>query len=96
MISNFADKKTEKLFNGKYVSDFDQVMTAARESLEMIEAAVKLSDLEVPPGNKLEALKFDRKGQYSIRINKQWRICFVWEGDGKGASGVEVNKHYDE
>jgi toxin HigB-1 len=95
MIASFADTNTAKLFANTYMKAFDQITDAARTKLKLIDNAQKLSDLEVPPGNKLEALVGDRKGQHSIRINKQYRICFVWDGDGKGASAVEVNNHYD-
>lgn len=64
----------------------------AENKLAMIEAAVRLEDLNAPPGNWLEALKGDRKGQHSIRINSQWRICFVWEKDG--AHAVEIADYH--
>ncbi len=82
MIRRFADKDTQALFNRKYVRRFNSFERQARRKLEMLEAAVILEDLRSPPGNRLEALKGNRKGQHSIRINQQWRICFTWEKDG--------------
>ena len=82
MIRSFADKKTEALFNRQRVRQFEQFERAARRKLEMLEAASVLDDLRSPPGNRLEALKGDRKGQHSISINQQWRICFVWKDNG--------------
>jgi len=82
MIRSFADKKTEALFNRQRVRQFEQFERATRRKLEMLEAASVLDDLRSPPGNRLEALKGDRKGQHSIRINQQWRICFVWKDNG--------------
>jgi len=79
MIRSFADKDTESLFNRRRVRRLGQIERPARRKLEMLEAAMILNDLRSPPGNKLEALKGDRKGQYSIRINQQWRICFIWK-----------------
>ena len=81
MIRGFADKEAEKIWGGtasrKLPPDIQQV---ARRKLRMLNAAVTLEDLRVPPANRLEALKGDRKGQHSIRINDQWRICFLWKG----------------
>lgn len=89
MIQTFASKETEMIWLGrvskKLPTDIQQV---ARRKLRMLNNAVTLNDLRIPPANRLEALRGDRKGQYSIRINDQWRICFVWEqGD---ASHVEI------
>ena len=88
MIVSFADRATEQLASRKRVRQFVNFERVALRKLVMIAAASKLSDLRVPPGNRLEALKGDRAGQYSIRINDQYRICFVWkEGD---AHNVEI------
>ncbi len=78
MIKSFADKETEKLHDDRRVRKFHAIQKQARKKLSMLDAATGLQDLEVPPGNKLELLSGDRKGQYSIRINNQWRICFHW------------------
>jgi len=78
MITSFSDKNTKILFADNRVRKFQAFEKAARKKLAMLDAAVDLQDLKVPPGNRLEALSGDRKGQYSIRINDQWRICFRW------------------
>jgi len=80
-ISSFRDKKTKQLESGSNVREFKAIEKVARRKLRMIQAATKLSDLKAPPGNRLEALRGDRSGQHSIRVNDQWRICFVWEND---------------
>lgn len=80
MIKTFADKQTAAVFLGKRIKNLpSDISDRAHRKLLMIDAATELKDLLVPPGNKLEALKGDRKGQQSIRINNQWRICFVWK-----------------
>lgn len=88
MIKSFADKDTEALFHGRRVRRLQAIQEPARRKLELLEAATSLTFLRVPPGNRLEALSGRRKGQYSIRINDQWRVCFVWhKGD---AHDVEI------
>ncbi len=80
MIRSFADKQTEAIFNREPVKRFSlEVQHKAHRKLLLLEAADLLADLLVPPGNRLEKLVGDRAGQYSIRVNKQWRICFRWE-----------------
>ncbi len=79
MIRSFADKKTESLWRGKRVAAFDIFREKAERKLAVLDAATCLEDLGGLPGNRLEALKGDRKGQYSIRINDQWRLCFRWQ-----------------
>lgn len=88
MIRNFACTKTEKLFSRRRVKAFSAFEEPAREKLTLLDTATKLEDLKVPPGNRLEPLKGDRNGQHSIRINKQWRLCFAWD-DGD-AYDVEI------
>lgn len=88
MIQSFADKDTEKLFNGKRIKQFEAFRKQAERKLFMLDNALELKDLQSPPGNKLEALKGNRKGQHSIRINDQWRICFEWQENGPG--NVEI------
>jgi len=79
VIISFADKPTEMLFRRAHVKRLPpELQRAARRKLLMLDAAVDLADLRSPPGNRLEALHGDRTGQHSIRINDQWRICFVW------------------
>ena len=82
MIRSFKCKSTEKLNNDERVKKFDSIRLIAAKRLALLDAAVNLEDLRIPPSNMLEALKGDRKGQYSIRINDQWRICFIWKEDG--------------
>ena len=84
MIRSFACADTEALFHSRAVSRFRNIERVARRKLLQIHAATELGSLRVPPGNQLEALKADRKGQHSIRVNDQWRICFVWKTDGAG------------
>lgn len=80
MIRSFRCKDTESLFNDVATKRFQAIERVARRKLEMLDAAARLEDLRVPPGNRLEALRGRRAGQYSIRINDQWRICFRWSG----------------
>ena len=81
MIRSFAGKETEKLFHGRFSAKLPQdVQRIAQRKLKQLDAAAVLDFLRVPPGNRLEQLSGDRKGQWSIRINDQWRICFRWEG----------------
>ena len=80
MIESFADRDTEALFNRRRPKRIDgRIQRVALRKLMYLDAAVTLGDLRVPPGNRLEALKGDRAGQYSIRINDQWRIVFTWQ-----------------
>ena len=93
MIRTFADKEAEKIWHGtqsrKLPANIQQV---ARRKLRMLNNAATLDDLRVPPANRLEALKGDRKGQHSIRINNQWRICFHWkEGDALDVAIVDYH-----
>jgi len=89
VIKSFASKETEKLFKRQFSRKIPQsVHQIARRKLEILDAAEVLQDLRIPPSNHLEKLSGDRKGQYSIRINIRWRICFEWrEGD---AYNVEI------
>lgn len=88
MIKSFKCKHTENLFKGIKTKRFNMIAKIARMRLTGLNIASSLDDLKCPPGNKLEALKGDRKGQHSIRINKQWRICFKWQRDN--AYDVEI------
>lgn len=87
MIRSFASKATEQLFDDEFVRAFSSIERPARRKLQLLYAAQSLDDLKIPPGNRLEALKGNRAGQYSIRINDQWRVCFRWED---GAHDVEI------
>lgn len=88
MIGSFADGDTERLAGGVRVARFVAFERVAMRKLRQLQAAAVLSDLRVPPGNRLEALKGDRAGQYSIRINDQYRVCFRWQ-EGR-AEEVEI------
>jgi len=90
MILTFREKRTRDLAEGKFVRAFSGIERAARLKLDRLEAATTLQDLAALPGNRFEALKGDRKGQYSIRINDQWRICFEWSERAKGPESVEI------
>ena len=93
MIKSFRDKETEKIFNRHLSKKLPQnIQPLARRKLVILDSATDLDTLRVPPGNRLEALKGDRKGQHSIRINDQWRICFKWRsGD---AYDVEIADYH--
>jgi toxin HigB-1 len=82
MIHTFACTDTERLFSSYVVKRFKNIERVARRKLLQIHAAPDLQSLRIPPGNQLEALHGDRAGQYSIRINAQWRVCFAWQADG--------------
>ena len=83
MIRGFKDKEAEKVFNGRFSKKLPQdIQRVAERKLIMLHKAATLNDLRIPPSNRLEALKGNRKGQHSIRINDQWRICFEWREDG--------------
>ncbi len=93
MIKSFKCKETDKIFNRSFSRKLPQdIQRTALRKLRMLNRAIKLNDLKVPPSNHLEALHGNRKGQYSIRINDQWRICFKWsEGE---ASSVEITDYH--
>ena len=90
MILGYCDKRTRDFARGKRVKAFSGIERAARLKLDRLEAAVIVRDLAVLPGNRFEALKGDRKGQYSVRINDQWRICLDWTEGASGPSNVEI------
>lgn len=90
MILSYRDKRTRDFAEGKHVRDFESFRRQAERRLDILEAATTLTDLRGLPSNALEALRGDRKGQYSIRINMQWRICFKWPEGQSGPSNVEI------
>ena len=93
MIKTFSSSETEKLFNRRFSRRLPQdIQRVARRKLEMLDAAETLQDLRIPPSNRLEKLSGDRQGQYSIRINNQWRICFEWHRGN--AYAVEIADYH--
>ncbi len=90
MVLSYRDKRTRDFATGKRVKAFSGIERAARLKLDRLEAATSLRDLAALPGNRFEALKGDRKGQYSIRINDQWRVCFEWPEKSSGPTNVEI------
>jgi proteic killer suppression protein len=93
MIRSFKCKETEKIFNRDYSKKYPAIIQrVAMRKLRMLNRAENLNDLKVPPGYRLEALKGKRKGQHSIRINDQWRICFIWQD--KDAWDVEITDYH--
>jgi proteic killer suppression protein len=90
MILSYRDKRTEQFAGGAAVRAFQGFERQGWKRLEILEAATSLNDLRALPSNRLEALKGDRSGQYSIRINQQWRLCFEWPSGAAGPSNVEI------
>ena len=92
-IRSFKSNETRKIFEGRFSRKLpQQIQQRGRESLKQLDAAVNLNDLIIPPSNMLEELKGNRKGLHSIRINQQYRVCFVWE-DGNASEVEIVNYH---
>lgn len=89
MILGFRDRRTRSFAAGHRVKAFDGIARSARMKLDQLEAATRVGDLALP-GNRLETLRGDRRGQYSIRINDQWRVCFEWPHTSPGPSKVEI------
>ena len=89
MIVGFSDRKTEAFYQGRRVAAFSGFTRTASRKLDQLDAATGLGDL-ARPGNRLQALKGQRKGQWSIRINDQWRICFKWPEGSSGPTEVEI------
>lgn len=90
MIHSYGDKRTREFAEGKRIREFDGIRHQAEKRLDILEAATSLADLQALPSNRLEGLKGDRKGQFSIRINRQWRICFEWPEGQNGPSNVVI------
>jgi proteic killer suppression protein len=88
MIQSFRDEAARDLFEKGFSRQWAAIQSIALRKLDQLEAALLLAELRIPPGNRLEALQGDRAGQYSIRINNRYRICFVWKNDG--AHDVEI------
>jgi proteic killer suppression protein len=93
MIRNFKDRTTQAVYEGESSKGFPgDLVRVARRKLGYLDAAVSLNDLRSPPGNRLEALKRDRNGQHSIRVNDQFRICFIWTDEGP--ADVEITDYH--
>jgi len=92
MIQSFKDDDTKQLFEARANRRWAAIKKVALRKLDQIQASINLNDLAVPPGNHLEALKGDRKDQHSIKINDQYRICFIWKDDG--AHEVEITDYH--
>ena len=92
MIQSFKDADTQQLFEARSNKRWAAIKAVALRKLDQIEASINLIDLRVPPGNRLETLKGDRVGQHSIRVNDQYRICFLWKTDG--AHEVEITDYH--
>lgn len=90
MILGYRDKRTEAFAGGTFVREFQGFDRQAYKRLEILAAATSLDDLRGLPSNRLEALQGNRAGQFSIRINMQWRLCFEWPGGAAGPSNVEI------
>lgn len=96
MIVSFRDRETETFAAGREVRAFRSFAEQARKRLRILDAATSIADLRALPSNRLEALRGKRRGQWSVRINMKWRICFVWDEDDVGPSGVEIADYHDE
>jgi proteic killer suppression protein len=92
MIQSFRNAATRRFYDGERVKAFEKIRQQAARKLDMLNAAVSLDDLRSPPGNRLDALKGDRAGQYSIRINEQFRLCFEWTA--QGPANVEISDYH--
>jgi proteic killer suppression protein len=90
VIVSYRDKRTRTFARGEFVRAFQGFERQAYKRLEILDAATRLDDLRALPGNRLEPLNTDRSGQFSIRINRQWRICFEWHDGAVGPSNVEI------
>lgn len=90
MIEGYRDRRTENFASGRRVRPFESIERQARMKLDRLEAATALADLAALPGNRLERLSGDRTGEWSIRINDQWRICFEWPANKPGPCNVEI------
>jgi toxin HigB-1 len=90
MIVSYRDKRTERFAGGEHIRDFSGFARQAEVRLDRLDAATSLADLAALPGNRLEALRGDRAGQWSIRINDQWRICFAWPEGSSGPVDLEI------
>jgi toxin HigB-1 len=93
VIRTFRCRETERLWKRERVEEFEAIAAMALRRLTALDSARVLTDLSIPPGNRLEALRGDREGQHRIRVNDQYRICFTWKEEN--AYNVEITKHYE-
>ena len=95
MIKSFRDRACQRLWMGEFVKRFSGIEKQALRNLDMLHTARNINDLRAPPANRLEALTGDRRGQHTIRINNQWRICFIWTEEGPAdVEIVDYHKSY--
>jgi toxin HigB-1 len=94
MIVSYRDRRTERFANGEHIKEFSGFARQAESRLDRLDAATSLKDLAALRGNRLETLKGDRHGQYSIRINDQWRICFEWPKGSPGPINAEITDYH--
>ena len=94
MLQSYSDRKTEACANGEFVKEFSGFIKQAQRRLTVLDAADSLRALRNLKSNRLEALSGDRQGEYSIRINRQWRICFEWPSDATGPRNVEITDYH--
>jgi len=94
MIVCYRDRRTERFASGQRIREFSRFARQAETRLDRLEAATSLADLAALPGNRLEALKGDRAGRFSLRINDQWRICFAWPNGSPGPVDVEIADYH--
>jgi len=94
MIVSYRNRQTERFANGEHVKEFSGFARQAEVRLDRLDAAISLKDLGMLHGNRLEPLHGDREGQYSIRINDQWRICFEWLAGSPGPTNVEITDYH--
>ena len=94
VIQSFRDRDTQAFFNGEPVRRFQAFRDQARRKLDALDEAPRVEDLREPPGNRLERLAGGRRGQWSIRVNQQYRICFVWDEGDAGPSLVEITDYH--
>ena len=94
MIIDYRDKRTAAFAAGQFVKEFQGFEQQAEKRLAVLDAATSLNDLRALRSNRLETLSGDRQGQFSIRVNRQWRICFEWPGDAQGPSSIEITDYH--
>jgi toxin HigB-1 len=94
MIRSYRDRRTQRFADGEQIHEFQGFGRQAEKRLEILDAAESLQDLRALRSNRLETLRGDRRGQFSIRINDQWRICFAWPNGDDGPSNVEITDYH--